>query len=76
MCFVIRNGMLPSVLAWTQECGRGGRNKQPARAVILYSDNDILHAGFWARDMAKQQRPEDIDSASTEFSKTLPSSSW
>ena len=44
--FVIRNGLPPSVSAWAQEFGRDGNNSS------AYSDNDIQHVGFWARDMA------------------------
>lgn len=72
VCFVFRNGMPPSISAWAQEWGRAGRDGQPARGIILYNDSDIHHVGYWAKDMAKQQRPTDIDSAATEFSNTLP----
>ena len=63
---VIRNRLLPSISAWAQECIRPGRDGQQLLVFILYSDNDIQHVGFWARDMAtcKQHRSDDIhDSA-------------
>ena len=34
--------------------GQVGDGEQSS-AYILYSDNDIQHVGFWARDMARQQ---------------------
>ena len=39
--------------------------------LILCSDNDIHHVGFWARGMAKQQRPNDIDDVAKQFSEGL-----
>ena len=70
--FVIRNGLPPSISAWAQECGRAGRDGQQSSAYILYSDNDIQHVGFWARDMAKQHRSDDIHDSATLFSDALP----
>ena len=69
---VIRNGLPPSISAWAQECGRAGRDGQQSSAYILYSDNDIQHVGFWARDMAKQHRSDDIHDCATLFSDALP----
>ena len=45
---------------------------EASQAIIFYSDSDIHHVGFWARDMAKQRRASDIDDAAIEFSKALP----
>ena len=59
--FVIRNGLPPSISAWAQEFGRAGRDGKQSYAYILFSDNDIQHVGFWARDMARQHRSTDID---------------
>ena len=59
--YVIRNGLPPSISAWAQEFGRAGRDGKQSYAYILFSDNDIQHVGFWARDMARQHRPSDID---------------
>ena len=70
--FVIRNGLPPSVSAWAQECGRAGRDGQQSSAYILYSDNDIQHVGFWARDMANQHRSDDIRDSAQLFSDALP----
>ena len=53
---MIRNGLPPSISAWAHECGRAGRDGQQSFAYILYSDNDIQHVAFWARDMATQHR--------------------
>lgn len=70
--FVIRNGLPPSAAAWTQEYGRAGRDGEQSFAYILYSDNDIHHVGFWARDMAKQHRQDDIHNTAQQFSDGLP----
>ena len=51
--FVIRNGLSPSISAWVQEFRRAGRDGKQSYAYILFSDNDIQHVGFWARDMAR-----------------------
>ena len=69
--YVIRNGLPPSLSAWAQEFGRAGRDGNQSFAYILYSDNDIHHVGFWARGMAKQQRPNDIDNVAKQFSEGL-----
>ena len=70
--FVIRNGLPPSISAWAQEFGRAGRDGKQSYAYILFSDNDIQHVGFWARDMARQHRPTDIDDSAHQFSAALP----
>lgn len=70
--FVIRNGLPSSVSAWAQEFGRAGRDGNQSSAYILYSDNDIQHVGFWARDMAKQHRSNDINDSAKQFSDALP----
>ena len=59
-------------LAWAQEYGRAGRDGNQSYAYILYSDNDIHHVGFWARGMAKQHRPNDIDDVAQQFSDAVP----
>ena len=41
-------------------------------AYILISYNDIQHVGFWARDMGRQHRPNDIDDSLHQFSTALP----
>jgi len=69
--YVIRNGLPPSISAWAQEFGRAGRDGQQSYAHIFYSDNDIQHVGYWARDMARQHRPSDIDDAAQQFSVAL-----
>ena len=61
--FVVRNGLPPSIAAWAQEYGRAGRDGKQSYAYILYSDSDINHVGFWARDMAKQHRHDDIQNS-------------
>ena len=70
--FVIRNGLPPSISAWAQEFGRAGRDGKQSYAYILFSDNDIQHVGFWARDMARQHRFTDIDDSAHQFSAALP----
>ena len=70
--FIIRNGLPPSINAWAQEFGRAGRDGKQSYAYILFSDNDIQHVGFWARDMARQHRPSDIDDSAHQFSAALP----
>ena len=70
--FVIRNGLPPSISAWAQEFGRAGRDGEQSYAYILFSDHDIQHVGFWARDMARQHRPNDIDDSAHQFSAALP----
>ena len=60
------------ISAWAQEFGRAGRNGKQSYAYILYSDNDIQHVGFWARDMARQHRSGDIDDSAHQFSPALP----
>ena len=70
--FVIRNGLTPSISAWTQEYGRAGRDGKQSYAYILYADNDIHHVGFWARDMARQHRQNDIHNSAEQFSYVLP----
>ena len=70
--FVIRNGLPPSISAWTQEYGRAGRDGKQSYAYILYADNDIHHVGFWARDMARQHRQNDIHNSAEQFSYVLP----
>ena len=70
--FVLRNGLSPSISAWVQKFRRAGRDGKQSYAYILYSDNDIQHAGFWARDMARQHRPSDIDDSAHQFSAALP----
>jgi len=70
--FVIRNGLPPSMSAWAQEYGRAGRDGKQAHAYILYSDNDIQHVGYWARDMARQHRSSDISNSAQQFSLALP----
>ena len=60
--------MPPSISAWAQECGRVGRDDQQSSAFILYLDNDIQHVGFWARDVAKQHRSDDIHDSTQLFS--------
>jgi len=70
--FVIRNGLPPSIAAWSQEFECAGRNGRPSSAYILYSDADVNHVGFWARDMAKQHRNSDIHDAACQFSEGLP----
>ena len=44
---VIRNGVPESILSWTQELGRAGRDGNQARATILYRKSDISHANPW-----------------------------
>ena len=70
--FVIRNGLPPSVSAWAQEFGRAGRDGNHSSAYILYSDNDIQHVCFWATDMAKQHRSNDINDSAKQFNDALP----
>ena len=70
--FVIRNGLPPSISAWAQEFGRAGRDGKQSYAYILFSDNNIQHVGFWARDMARQHRFTDIDDSAHQFSAALP----
>ena len=72
VCFVIRNGLPPSVCSWAQEFGRAGRGGEQLYAYILFSNHDIQHVGFWARDMAKQHWPNDIDDPAHQFSAALP----
>ena len=69
---MIRNRLSLSISAWAQECGRAGRDGQQSLACILYSDNDIQQVGFWARDMAKQHRSDDICDFAQLFSNSLP----
>ena len=69
--FIIRNGVPPSISAWAQEFGRAGRDGKQSCAYIFYNDNDIQHVGFWARDMARQHRPSDIDDAAQQFNVAL-----
>ena len=49
-----------------------GRDGKQSYAYILFSDNDIQHVGFWARDMARQHCPSDIDDSAHQFSAALP----
>ena len=44
---VIRNGVPESVISWTQEFGRAGRDGLPSTATILYRKNDLRHANAW-----------------------------
>ena len=69
--FVIWNGLPPSISAWVQEFGREGRDGKQSYAYIFYNDNDIQHVGYWARDMARQHHPSDIDDAAQQFSVAL-----
>ena len=64
--FVTWNGLSHGMVclhAWAQEFGRAGRDGKQSYAYIFYNDNDIQHVGYWARDMARQHRPSDIDDA-------------
>lgn len=54
-----------------QEYGRAGRDGKQLYAHILYSDTDISHVGFWARDMAKQHCHDDIQNSAHQFSKAF-----
>ena len=44
---VIRNGVPESILSWTQELGRAGRDGNHACATVLYRKSDIAHANPW-----------------------------
>ena len=44
---VIRNGVPESMLSWTQELGRAGRDGYQATATIIYQQSDISHANAW-----------------------------
>ena len=44
---VIRNGVPESVISWTQEFGRAGRDGLPSTATILYRKSDVRHANSW-----------------------------
>ena len=44
---VIRNGVPESILSWTQELGRAGRDGKQACATILYRKSDLSHANAW-----------------------------
>ena len=70
--FVICNGLPPPISAWAQEFGKAGRDGKQSYDYILFSDNDIQHVGFWARDVAKQHHPSDIEESIHQFSAALP----
>ena len=44
---IIRNGVPESIVAWTQELGRAGRDGACATATIVYRETDIRHADAW-----------------------------
>ena len=44
---VIRNGVPESILSWTQELGRAGRDGKQACATIIYRKSDLSHANAW-----------------------------
>ena len=44
---VIRNGVPESVISWTQEFGRAGRDGLPSTATIMYRKSDVRHANAW-----------------------------
>ena len=50
---VIRNGVPESVLSWTQELGRAGRDGMQACATILYRRSDVSHANPWVLNNLK-----------------------
>ena len=51
---------------------KNGEGRQRWCCCKSYYFNDIHHVGFWAMDMAKQQRSTDIENAAMEFTKCLP----
>ena len=61
---VIRNGVPESVLSWTQELGRAGRDGNPACATILYRKSDVSHANPWVlNNVGSKERCTEILSA-------------
>ena len=44
---IIRNGVPESIVAWTQELGRAGRDGASATATIVYRKTDIRYADAW-----------------------------
>jgi ATP-dependent DNA helicase RecQ len=65
---VVRNGAPESILSWTQELGRAGRDGKQACATILYHRSDIAHANPWVlNNIGCKERCSEILSA---FSKS------
>jgi len=54
--------------AWAQEYGCAGQDSKQAHACILYSNDDTQHVGYWAHDVARQQRSSGINSSAKQFS--------
>ena len=58
---VIRNGVPESVISWTQEFGRAGRDGLPSTATILYRKSDLRHANAWIwNNVSNPQKCESI----------------
>ena len=61
---VIRNGVPESILSWTQELGRAGRDGNQACATILYHKSDVSHANPWVlNNIGCKERCSEILSA-------------
>ena len=67
ICLVVRHGLPPDLSSWVQEFGRAGRDKLPATACIVYSEDDIQHLCYWLCNGDKQCN----SSIATSFSKAL-----
>ena len=44
---IVRYSVPESLCSWAQELGRGGRDGQPATAIIFYSMSNTNHAMAW-----------------------------
>jgi len=64
---VIRHGLPADLSSWVQEFGRAGRDGLPARACILYSDDDIQHLSYWLGNRDRQRESP----VATAFSEAL-----
>ena len=58
---MIRNGIPESMLSWTQELGRAGRDGYQAAATIIYQQSEISHANAWVlNSLSKKDRCQHI----------------
>ena len=64
----VRHGLPADLSSWVQEFGRAGRDGLPARACILYSDDDIQHLSYWLGN-GDRQRESPVATAFSEVAR-------
>ena len=51
---VVQHGLPPDLSSWVEEFGQVDRDKFPATACIVFSEDDILHLCYWLCNGDKQ----------------------